>query len=178
MRPRHSPSSVNALVNDPEYRAIPDNDPISKEVLQRYANQIVELSFQRNKVYEELVKAWKDHCEGFKLLLSRAMCCAGDEYWDLLEVGPAFIPHLMVEYSHDRGGYWYELIHEIIHGRTTEAYAIFERNKWFDVWREFLNGGEYEHAPKYIPNEWDIYFTSAGKKTGPHVREYFRQSDM
>lgn len=167
MRPRRSHSSVNALVNDPEYCGIPDNDLISKEVLQRYANQIVELSFQRNKVYQELVKAWKEHCAEFKFLLSRGVCCAGDEYWDLLEVGPAFIPHLMVEYSHDRGGYWYELIHEIIHGRTTEAYAIFMRDKWFDVWREFLNGSEYEQAPKYIPNEWDLYFTGAGKKPGP-----------
>ncbi|TQW07991.1 hypothetical protein IF2G_03867 [Cordyceps javanica] len=168
--------SVNALVNDPEHRRIPDNDLISKEVLQRYANQIVELSFRRNNVYKERVKAWKEHCAEFKLLLSRCVCCAGDEYWDLLDVGPAFIPHLMVEYSHERGGYWYELIHEIIHGHTTEAYAIFERDKWFDVWREFLNGGEYEQAPKYIPNEWDIYFSSAGKKTGPQLRECFRQS--
>ncbi|OAR03637.1 hypothetical protein LLEC1_00913 [Akanthomyces lecanii] len=163
----------NALVKDPDYRGIPDDDLLSRESLQSYAMQIVELSFLRNKVYEELVTAWKEHCAEFKLLLSRAVCCAGDEYWDLLEVGPAFIPHLMVE-----GGYWYELIHEIVHGRTTNAYAIFERDKWFDVWREFLNGVEYEQAPKYIPNEWDIYCDSAGTRTGPQVREYFRQTDM
>lgn len=165
-------------MNDPKYCGIPDNDLTSKEVLQQYATQIVELSFQRNKVYEDLVEKWKEHCAEFILCLSRAVCCAGDEYWNLLEVGPAFIPHLMVEYSHDRGGYWYELIHEIIHGRTTEAHAIFERDKWFDVWREFLNGGEYEQAPKYIPNPWDIYITSGGKRPGPRLGEYFKQSDM
>lgn len=83
----------------------------------------------------------------------------------------------MVEYSHDQDGYWYELLHEIVHGRGMGAYAIFGRDKLFDVWREFLKGGEYEQAPKYIPNEWDLYFTSAGKKIGPQIREYFRQFD-
>ncbi|KAM3430020.1 hypothetical protein MY4824_007906 [Beauveria thailandica] len=161
----HGAFLFNALVNGPQNRGVLDDDLTSKEALQRYGSQIVELSFKRNKVYEKRVKIWKELCEENRVKLSRAMCCVGDEYWDLLEVGPAFIPQLMVEYSRDRGGYWYELLHDIVHGRTTEAYAIFERDKWFDVWRAFLNGIEYEHAPKYIPNEWDIYYTTG--KLGP-----------
>lgn len=91
-------------------------------------------------------------------------------------MGPAFIPSLMVEYSRDRVGYWYELLHEIVHGRGMGAYMVVDRDKSFDVWREFLHGGEYDQAPKYIPNEWDIYFTT--RKMGPQVQEYFRQFDI
>ncbi|KAH8721415.1 hypothetical protein HC256_001771 [Beauveria bassiana] len=169
----HGAFLFNALVSDPKYRGVPDDDLTSKEALQRYSSQIVELSFQLNKVYEERVELWKEYCQENRHTLCRGICCSGEEYWDLLEVGPAFIPHLMVEYAGDRGGYWYELIHEIVHGRTTEAYAIFDRPKWFDCWRAFLNGVEYKHAPKYIPNESDIYILTG--KMGPKVWEHQRR---
>lgn len=155
---------------------VPDDDLTSKAALQRYSGQIVELSFHLNKVYRERVTIWKEYCEANLARLSRGICCSGDEYWDLLEVGPAFIPHLMVEYSRDRGGFWYELIHELVHGRTTEAVTMFERDKWFDIWRTFLNGMEYEQAPKFIPTEWDIYYTTG--KMGPQVWKHFKQFDM
>ncbi|KAM3454444.1 hypothetical protein MY5147_006202 [Beauveria neobassiana] len=171
----HGAFLFNALVNDPKYRGVPDDDLTSKEALQRYSGQIVELSVQLNKVYEERVKLWKEYCETYQAALCRNICCCGDKYWDLLEVGPAFIPQLMVEYAGDRGGYWYELIHEIVHGRTTEAHAIFDRPKWFDCWRAFLNGVEYKHAPKYIPNEWDIYILTG--KMGPMLWEHQRRLD-
>ena len=82
----------------------------------------------------------------------------------------------MMEYSRDQDGYWYELLHEIFHGRGMGAYMIVARDKLFDVWREFLNGAEYDQAPKYIPNEWDIYFTT--RKMGPQVWDYLSQFDM
>ncbi|KAJ3494762.1 hypothetical protein NLG97_g3870 [Lecanicillium saksenae] len=168
--------SVNALVNDPKYGGVSDDNLTSKEALQRYSSQIVELSFQPNKVYEDRVKMWKAYCERNRARSSSSVCCSDEEYWDLLEVGPAFIPHLMIEYSRNRGGFWYELLHEIVHGRTTGAVVIFERKKWFDVWRTFMNGMEYEDAPKYDPNEWDIYIRTG--KMGPTVWEYHKRLDM
>lgn len=178
-------SSVNALAYDPKYRRNPfhplvhkealqrhnsqiaglgykynhisSNDPfISKEALQRYRGQIVELGYQHNKVYDEYVRLWREHCESVRLTLSRAECCDCDEYEELREVGPVFIPHLMVKYSHARWGYWYELLHEIVHGRGMGAHAIFDRPNLIHFWADWLNGGEYEEAPLYTPTELDI----------------------
>ncbi|PMB73940.1 hypothetical protein BM221_001367 [Beauveria bassiana] len=58
----HGAFLFNALVNDPQYRGVPGDDLTSTEALQRYCGQIVELSFQLNKVYEERVKLWKEYC--------------------------------------------------------------------------------------------------------------------
>lgn len=145
--------------------------------MQRYSSHIVELSYQLNTVYMERVDLWKGHCRRNERSSSTGGYCSSEEYWDLVEVGPAFIPHLMVDYSHDRGGFWYELLHEIVHGHTMGAYMLFDRDEYFHVWREFLNGGEYDQAPKYVPTEWDVYFSSAGKTVGPQLREYFRQRE-
>ncbi|KAI9746785.1 MAG: hypothetical protein M4579_007595, partial [Chaenotheca gracillima] len=71
-------------------------------------------------------------------------------------MGPSIIAHLMVEYFHDRGGFWYELLHEIIHGRKMGAYMV-QKGVIFEQYRQFFNGGEYDQTPKYIPNKWDIF---------------------
>ena len=79
----------------------------------------------------------------------------------------------MVEYYYNRGGYWYELLHEIVHGRKMGAHMIQGRSGLFDECRDFFNGGDYNQAPKYTPNEWDNWITNG--KMGPQVWEYFRQ---
>lgn len=167
---------VYALENDTRFRGNPKDLLDSKESLHRHSTQIVELNYKRNKTYEELVKAWKQHCADNFLIFSRAVCCDCDAYWDLLEVGPSFIPRLMVEYTHDTGGYWYELLHEIVHGHKTGAYMVVRRTQIIEVWREFFNEREYADAPKYIQTEWDVYFNTG--EIGPMIREYNRRYNI
>ena len=88
-------------------------------------------------------------------------------------MGPSIIASLMVEYYYDQDGYWYELLHEIIHGRKMGAYMIHRRDSLFYICRDFFNGGDYTQAPKYIPNEWDELFLN--RRIGPQVWDYFRQ---
>ncbi|KAK8118163.1 uncharacterized protein PG998_006444 [Apiospora kogelbergensis] len=57
---------------------------------------------------------------------------SGDEYFDLLDMGPGIIAHLMVEYYHNRGGFYYQLLHEIVHGRKMGAMEI-EKPEEFQV---------------------------------------------
>ncbi|KAK2593260.1 hypothetical protein QQS21_009025 [Conoideocrella luteorostrata] len=164
----------NALENDRSYRGNPDEPLVSKEVLRRHSSHIVERNHQRNKIYEERIGLWKEYCWEHRIHASCAICTGCEEYFDLVEMGSSIIAHLMVEYFHDRGGYWYELLHEIVHGRKMGAYMV-QRDVLFEECRQFFNEGEHDHAPKYIPNEWDIYIHT--RKMGPQVREYFRQFD-
>jgi hypothetical protein len=78
-----------------------------------------------------------------------------DEYEDLLEMGPSIIAHIMVEYDHDRGGYWYELLHEIIHGRKMGAHAV-HKGRLFEAWCWFFNKGEHHQAVKHYPGPIDL----------------------
>lgn len=44
---------------------------------------------------------------------------------------------------------------------------IFARDRLFDVWTLFLNGGiEYGQAPKYIPTELDIHLSTLQRDFG------------
>ncbi|KJK80806.1 hypothetical protein H634G_03955 [Metarhizium anisopliae BRIP 53293] len=87
-----------------------------------------------------------------------AICCEGsDEYYDLVEMGPSIIAPLMVEYPSDIAGYWYEVLHKIIHSRNMGAYMV-QKGALYDAWYRFFNGGaDYDQAPLYIPNEWDEF---------------------
>lgn len=79
----------------------------------------------------------------------------------------------MVEYSHDTNGYWYELLHEIVHGHQMGAHMLVNRDLIINVWREFFNEREYEDAPKYVQTEWDIYIKTG--EEGPLVQEWHRK---
>ena len=75
------------------------------------------------------------------------------EYYDLLEMGPSIIAHLMVEYYYDQWGYWYQLLHEIIHGRKMGAHAV-AKGPLFEAWCRSFNR-EHAQAFKYIPTPTD-----------------------
>lgn len=79
---------------------------------------------------------------------------------------------LMVEYCHDHVGYWYELLHEIVHGRKMGAYMVQKGNLFVECC-QFFDDCDHDQAPIYIPNEWDIYIYT--REMGPQVREYFRK---
>ncbi|KFG88008.1 hypothetical protein MANI_014741 [Metarhizium anisopliae] len=164
----------NTMEKDLEYRGNPDEPLVSDEVLCRHGSQIVELNYKRNKMYQERVGLWKEYCDLHSIHASFSICCEGsDEYYDLVEMGPSIIAPLMVEYLNDQGGYWYEVLHDIVHGRNMGAYMV-QRDILFDECCQYFNGDvDYDQAPKYIPNEWDEFFVN--HKMSPRVWEHFRQ---
>ncbi|KAK8929569.1 hypothetical protein VCV18_002233 [Metarhizium anisopliae] len=88
-------------------------------------------------------------------------------------MGPSIIAPLMVEYPSDIAGYWYEVLHKIIHSRNMGAYMV-QKGALYDAWYRFFNGGaDYDQAPLYIPNEWDEFILQ--RKISPGVREHFRR---
>jgi hypothetical protein len=151
----HGVFLYNAVERDPDYRLNLDEALVSKEVLRRYSTQIVELNYQRNKIVEERVRAWNEHYDRNHMFYSStAMYTECEEYWDLLEMGPSIIAQLMVAYYHNEYGYWYELLHEIFHGRKMGAYMV-QKGRLFEPWRRFFNEDNDDQVPRYVPNEAD-----------------------
>ena len=116
----------NALETDAAYRAGPDEPFTSKETLQRYSTRVVELNYQRNQIVDERIRAWREYHEANLLQSNSAFFTLCEEYWDLLEMGPSIIAPLMVEYYHHPRAYYYNLLHEIVHGRKLGAYPVPE----------------------------------------------------
>lgn len=139
----------NAII-DPDQQIDLDQMSVSPDILRA---MIVELSYERNKLVEQRIQAWKGHCDDNHIMGSSSFFTDCQEYQDLLEMGPSIISHLMVEYYDDWGGYWYQLLHEIIHGRKMGAHAVFKR-PLFEAWcRSFHR--DHAQAFKYIPNAID-----------------------
>jgi hypothetical protein len=126
---------------------------MSQSTLQSSASRIVELGYERNKLVEKRVQAWKDHCQENFVHSDTSMYTDCQEYQDLLEMGPNIIAHLMVEYDHDQGGFWYHLLHEIIHGHKMRAYAVW-KGPLFEAWCRSFNR-DHDQAFKYIPTPID-----------------------
>ncbi|RYP53063.1 hypothetical protein DL769_010570 [Monosporascus sp. CRB-8-3] len=135
----------NALENDPDYRPSLDED------LRRCSSRIVELNYQRNKIVEARVEAWKKVHRENNLQSSSHAFTLCEEYFDLLEMGTSIIAPLMVEYYYNQGGYWWELLHEIIHGRKMGA-CMYQKPVLFEECRRFFNEGEHGQAPECIVN--------------------------
>ncbi|KAI9167798.1 hypothetical protein HJFPF1_03935 [Paramyrothecium foliicola] len=150
----HGVFLYDILEKGPEYLAKSDEPVISDEILRRRASHIVGLNSQRNKIFEERVKAWKEHCQRNWLQSNTYVFTSCEQYFDLLEIGTSIIAHLMVEYSHNPHGYWYQLLHEIVHDRRLGAHAV-QRGVLFEQCCQFFNEGEHDQAPKYIQSQLD-----------------------
>ncbi len=129
------------------------------------AQQILLLSFDRNRAVRNALADWTEHCERVSLQSTSSFYTESVEYDTLLTFGQSIIPHVMLQYKRDVGVqgagvgiasrigggslFWYELLHELVWGRKTglqtivfgEIYASWE--KWFE------EGGAAESAPKF-----------------------------
>jgi hypothetical protein len=69
-------------------------------------------------------------------------------------MGTSIIAALMIEYYYDYNGYWWELLHEIIHGRKMGAW-MYQKPVLFDEWIRFFNEGEHNQAYEYQETPFD-----------------------
>ena len=118
------------------------------------SSRIVELNYQRNQLVEESVEAWKEYCQKKPMHSSSSIFTTCEEYYVLRGLGLSIIAHLMVELYHDGHGYWYELLHEIIHGRKMGAH-VYQRPVFYDEFCRWFNEGAHGQAPEYIRTPMD-----------------------
>ncbi|KAI0147471.1 hypothetical protein GGR57DRAFT_476541 [Xylariaceae sp. FL1272] len=147
----------NAIETDPTYRPTQGSD----ESLQHLRCRIVELNYERNQIADERVNAWKQYHADFQMFYSGSSSFTGVEgYYDLLEMGPSIIPQIMIAYHGHYMEYWYELLHEMIHGRKIGAYMLNHR-LYHDECMQFFDGGiEHDQAPEYIQTIADRHFVN------------------
>ncbi|RMZ83628.1 hypothetical protein DV738_g1134, partial [Chaetothyriales sp. CBS 135597] len=149
----HGVFLYNRLENDAKYRVEPD-EAAASDALSRCSSQIVELNYQRNMITGELIKAWDDHHASNWLKSNTGCFIQCEPYWDLLEIGTSIIASIMVAYTQRPAGFWFELLHEIIHGRQMGAH-MYQKKFIFQAWSQWFEEGEQEYAPLYIQTAMD-----------------------
>lgn len=129
-------------------------DPINYNVLQRQANLIIDMNHDRNELVHSRIHAWKEHCMRNSIDGNSGMYTQGKEYDDLLELGRSIIAHLMLAYSETSTGFWYELLHEIVHGVGKKT--GFQRILFLQLyaeWNEWFQKMNHSQAPHYVNGE-------------------------
>lgn len=62
----------------------------------------------------------------------------------------------MVEYVHLEWGYWFRLLHEIVHGRKLGAYS-YQKDVLYAQCVQWFIEGDHDEAPLYVPTAMDRY---------------------
>jgi hypothetical protein len=153
----------NALEFDTNYSVNRDRPLASHEELQRESTQLVELNYQRNKIVEERITAWRRHHEKNQMHSNSTIYTECEEYSNLLEMGPSIIPQIMLIYKEDWGGFWHELLYEIIHGHKMGAWS-YQKDYLIDMWCQFFEEREWTEVPVYIPSEFDRMMSKVGSE--------------
>ena len=71
-------------------------DLINYKVLQRQANLIVDMNYDRNRVVQARIEAWKAHCTQNHIPSSSPLHTDCEGYDRLLEMDGGIIAHLML----------------------------------------------------------------------------------
>jgi hypothetical protein len=77
--------------------------------------------------------------------LSWTVC---DEYMDLMDLGMSIIPNAMLAYYDDFGGWWDELLCELVSGHKSGA-PVMVRDKIYRRWIDWFENKEGETEAPY-----------------------------
>ena len=129
-------------------------DLLNHKVLQRQANLIVDMNYDRNKLVQARIEAWMAHCRRNHVQSSSAMYTECQGYDELLELGGSIIAHLMLAYSRDQTGFWFELLHEIVHGFSKKTgLRSINFQQQYAAWNGWFQDMEHSEAPHWTEGE-------------------------
>ena len=121
------------------------------DVLQCQANLIVDMNYDRNKFVQARVQAWKAHCTRNHVHSNSGMYTQCEEYYKLLELGGSIIAPLMVAYSKDQEGFWFELLHEIVHGFNEKTgLRTISFKQQYATWNEWFQRKKHNESPLWV----------------------------
>ena len=142
--------------------------PSTPEPTASRAQQILRLSFDRNRAVRNALADFAERCERVsRFYSSSAMHTECAEYDALLAFGPSIVPHVMLQYARDvgvgqqhgvggggdrdggaRSGmvvagrgtlFWYELLHELVYGRKAGLQTV-RLGEVYKWWQEWFQG--------------------------------------
>lgn len=70
----------------------------------------------------------------------------GDGYWNLVDLGASIVTPVMLRYYQDPTGWWYDLLHELLHGERGAAPVIF-KDVLFARWKMWFEDGKWNDVP-------------------------------
>ncbi len=127
------------------------DDLLNYNVLQRQANLIVDMNYERNKLVQARIEAWKAHCTRSRIYSDSSMYTECDDFDRLSELGGSIIAHIMLAYAKEPVSFWYELLHEIVHGFGNKTgLHIINFGEQYVAWSEWFQRGEHSQAPRWI----------------------------
>ena len=136
----------NAVEQDSNVKVDPTN-VLDYNVLQRHANLIIDMNHVRASTFASHVRTWRQYQD--ELLSANSKDYLDHQsYRSIVQMGPGIIGYVFQEYVDEPGGWWHELLHEIVHGRTSGAGTFF-KDRLYAEWKAwFEEGRQLEEAPK------------------------------
>lgn len=106
------------------------------------------MNHARAQAFAAKAKDWTQHQEDHSLSANSADYVSGDAYQSMVRMGPSLIGHALEKYAQETGGWWHEMLHEIVHGRKGGPGTFFKDRLHQDWKTWFENGLPQEAAPK------------------------------
>lgn len=109
--------------------------------------EIVDMHSERSVQVKNALIAWAEFRFQRQHYQSSFHFTEGEAYWTLVDIGRGIIAPMMLEYYNDIGGWWHELLHELVHGKKSEA-QIFFKPVLFAEWKDWFEHKDHKDAPE------------------------------
>lgn len=107
----------------------------------------MEKNLERNQAVGRNISLCKQHLTATGLSNNSSVFFDGEGYWALAEMGPSIVALVMLEYYEDPSGWWFDLLHELVHGERSASPVVF-KSELSAAWRTWFGSGEWMDLPK------------------------------
>jgi hypothetical protein len=106
-------------------------------VLDVHAKKIISLYGSSIAAFDVQVVAWKAHQINVQNSSHSRDYIQHPSYDAIVAMGKDHVvPLVMARYAEDRGGWWHEMLHEVVHGTKSGANE-FDKAKLYQQWKEW-----------------------------------------
>ncbi|POS74099.1 hypothetical protein DHEL01_v207506 [Diaporthe helianthi] len=143
-------SLYNKIEKDSKFK-VDRNNVLDYCTLQRHANLVVDMNYNRYNNIEEALKQFKTSMQQKydSLDINLPNCSDDDAYKRLTEFGEGAIAHIMIEWKtnsdEQADRIWASLINEIVHGHRSGDFGS-GIGRWED-WNDWFENMDYDDAP-------------------------------
>lgn len=139
----------NKIERNSHYKVDP-RDTLDYNTLQRQANLIVDMNYERYNHVDRAIQNWKESLKKYCNLDSNVTDLADDEaYKGLIEHGEGAIAHVMMEWKtntdEQASRLWETVIKRIVSGETTGL--LESGSQGLAKWSDWYENKDYEDMP-------------------------------
>jgi hypothetical protein len=140
-------SFVDNKLQTDSRKKVPPTDIANYYYLDAQAKKIIQLYGSHITAFEEHVYVWKTHQSNVGFSSKSSAYTTHPSYDAIVAMGKnQVIPLIMAKYAVDQGGWWHELLHEVVHGRKSGA-STFDMPELYKQWKEWFEASGGSQAP-------------------------------